>query len=79
MMATLTFHETVLQIQKTANQLNDSVHYHLKLFPSQKPVRDFTFEYKDGNFELKKGEATDGERELFFHCIQVLELSGDVK
>jgi hypothetical protein len=74
-MAIATFNGNVLQVHKTSNRQKDTLHYFLRLFPLQKSSREFTYEYKDGNLELREGAATEREKDLMIHCIQALELS----
>ena len=74
-MAIATVNNRVFQIRRNINRNEDFVHYHAKLFHDHEPVKEFTFEYADGTFSLRKGSATERERELIIHCIQALELS----
>jgi hypothetical protein len=74
-MAIATFNGNVLQVHKASNSRNQTLHYFLRLFPIQKSSKEFSFEYKNGNLELREGDATEREKELMIHCIQALELS----
>ena len=74
-MAIATFNGNVLQVHKASNARNQTLHYFLRLFPIQKSSKEFSFEYKNGNLELREGDATEREKELMIHCIQALELS----
>jgi hypothetical protein len=74
-MAVATFNGNVLQVHKTTNKQKDTLHYFLRLFPLQKSTKEFSFEYKNGNLELREGDATEREKDLMIHCIQALELS----
>ena len=74
-MAIATFNGNVLQVHKTTNNKKETLHYFIRFFHLLEYSREFTFEYKEGNLELREGEATDREKELIVHCIQALELS----
>jgi hypothetical protein len=74
-MAIATFNGNVLQVHKTTNKKKETLHYFLRLFPFQKSSKEYSFEYKDGNLQLREGDATDREIDLMIHCIQALELS----
>jgi hypothetical protein len=69
------FDDTILQIHKTINDKRNIVHYYTKFFHNNNPVKEFTFEYIDGNFSVINGGATEREKALLIHCIQVMELS----
>jgi hypothetical protein len=74
-MAIATFNGNVLQVHKTTNRQKETLHYFVRLFPFQKSSKEFSFEYKDGNLELREGDASEREKDLMIHCIQALELS----
>jgi hypothetical protein len=74
-MAIATFNNCVFQVRKSISRDENIVRYYAKLFHDHEPVKEFTFEYEDGNFLLSKGSATERETELITHCIQALELS----
>ena len=74
-MAIATFNNAVLQVHKATNRQKETVHYFAKLFPFQKSLKEFTFEYISGMLELREGDATDREKEMLIHSIQALELS----
>jgi hypothetical protein len=73
-MATATLSGVVIQVQKKGDP--DISHYHARIFFDREATSKFTLEYRDGNFELHQGMATEREKELLIHCIQALELAG---
>ncbi len=74
-MAVITFHHIVVQVHKRISDRDNSVIYHAKTFPDQGKMTEHAFEYRDGNFGLIHGEATEQEKDLLIHSIQVLELA----
>ena len=74
-MATASFNDIIVQVHSITSSIDESFRYYVRWFDQQKPLKELTFKYFDGNFIVIKGDASEREKDMLTHCIQALELS----